>query len=140
MPVLPSVRVLVVDDYEPFRRFVCSTLRKRPALQIVGEAFDGSAAVLRAEELKPDLILLDIGLPRVNGLQAAREIRKLSPNSKIVFVSQESTPDVIQEAFNLGAQGYVAKIRAARDLLAAAEAVLDGRWFVSCGLTARGLD
>jgi DNA-binding NarL/FixJ family response regulator len=140
MPVLPSVRVLVVDDYEPFRRFVCSTLRKRPALQIVGEAFDGSAAVLRAEELKPDLILLDIGLPRVNGLQAAREIRKLSPNSKIVFVSQESTPDVIQEAFNLGAQGYVAKIRAARDLLAAAEAVLDGRWFVSFGLTARGLD
>jgi len=140
MPVLPSVRVLVVDDYEPFRRFVCSTLRKRPALQIVGEAFDGSAAVLRAEELKPDLILLDIGLPRVNGLQAAREIRKLSPNSKIVFVSQESTPDVIQEAFNLGAQGYVAKIRAARDLLAAAEAVLDGRWFVSCDLSVRGLE
>jgi DNA-binding NarL/FixJ family response regulator len=132
------IRVLVVDDYEPFRRFVCSTLGKRPAFQIVGEASDGVAAVRKAEELKPDLVLLDIGLPRLNGLQAAREIRKLSPHSKIIFVSQESSPDVVQEALSLGALGYVAKARAGSDLLAAVEAVLEGRRFVSNGLTTSG--
>jgi DNA-binding NarL/FixJ family response regulator len=132
------IRVLVVDDYEPVRRFVCSTLGKRPAFQIVGEASDGVAAVRQAEELKPDLVLLDIGLPRLNGLQAAREIRKLSPHSKIIFVSQESSPDVVQEALSLGALGYVAKARAGSDLLAAVEAVLEGRRFVSNGLTTSG--
>jgi DNA-binding NarL/FixJ family response regulator len=132
------IRVLVVDDYEPVRRFVCSTLGKRPAFQIVGEASDGVAAVRQAEELKPDLVLLDIGLPRLNGLQAAREIRKLSPHSKIIFVSQESSPDVVQEALSLGELGYVAKARAGSDLLAAVEAVLEGRRFVSNGLATSG--
>jgi len=126
-----SIRVLVVDDYEPFRRFVCSTLRKRPAFQIVGEASDGAEAVRQAEELKPDLILLDIGLPTLNGMAAARQIRKLAPDSKIIFVSQESSPDLVQEALSLGARGYVAKTRAASDLLAAVEEVLEGRPFVS---------
>jgi DNA-binding NarL/FixJ family response regulator len=135
-----SIRVLVVDDYEPFRRSACSMLGNRPAFQIVGEASNGVAAVRQAEELKPDLILLDIGLPKLNGLQAAREIRKLSPDSKIIFVSQESSPDVVQEALSLGALGYVAKTRAASDLLAAVEAVLEGRRFVSSGLTSSGPD
>jgi DNA-binding NarL/FixJ family response regulator len=135
-----SIRVLVVDDYEPFCRFVCSMLRKRPAFQIVGEASDGVAAVRQAEELKPDLILLDVGLPMLNGLQATREIRKLSPDSKIIFVSQESSPDVVQEALSLGARGYVLKTRAASDLLAAVDAVLEGRPFVSSGLTTSGPD
>ena len=135
-----SIRVLVVDDYEPFRRFLCATLKKRPILQIVAEASDGVDAVRRAEELKPDLILLDIELPRLNGLQAAREIRKLSPDSKIIFVSQEFSPDVVQEALSLGAQGYVAKTSAASDLLAAVETVLEGMRFVSSGLTASGPD
>lgn len=125
------VRVLVVDDFEPFRRFVSSTLGKRQALQIVGEASDGLEAVRRAEALKPDLILLDIGLPTLNGMEAARQIRKLAPESKIIFLSQESCADVVQEALNLGAWGYVAKATAGRDLLAAVEAVLLGQHFVS---------
>jgi CheY-like chemotaxis protein len=72
-----SVRVLVVEDSEPFRRFLCSTLGKRPELQIVGEVSDGLEAVQKAEELQPDLIVLDIGLPSVNGIEVARRIRKL---------------------------------------------------------------
>ena len=130
---MSSVRVLVVDDYEPFRRFVCSTLRQRPALQIICEASDGAEAVRRAAELKPDLIVLDIGLPTLNGIEAARRIRKVSPTSKIIFVSQESSPDVVQEALSVGGLGYVLKTHAGSDLLAAVDAVLESRQFVSCG-------
>jgi DNA-binding NarL/FixJ family response regulator len=119
----------VVDDYEPFRRLVVSMLRKQPELQIICEASNGSEAVQKAEELQPDLILLDIGLPKLNGIEAARRIRKLSPKSKILFVSQESSADVVQEAFSLGALGYVVKTHAGKDLLAAVEAVLQGRLF-----------
>jgi len=121
----------VVDDYEPFRRFVCSTLGERPGFQIVGEASDGLAGIRQAEELQPDLILLDIGLPTLNGMEAARRIRKLAPDAKIIIVSQESSADVVQEALSLGASGYVVKTRAATELLAAVEAVLMGKHFVS---------
>jgi DNA-binding NarL/FixJ family response regulator len=126
-----TIRVLVVDDYEPFRRSVCSTLEKRPALQIVGEASDGLEAVRRAEELNPDLILLDIGLPTLNGIEAARQIRSVAPESRIIFLSQESSAEVVQEALSLGAWGYVAKARAGSDLLPAVDAVLQGKHFVS---------
>lgn len=92
---------------------------------------DGLEAVQKAEELRPDLILLDIGLPTLNGIEVARRIRKLSPESKIIFVSQESSADVVQAALALGAQGYVVKAQAATDLVAAVEAVLAGKTFVS---------
>lgn len=131
------VRVLVVDDYEPFRRFVCSTLGKRPELQVIGEVSDGLEAVHEAEQLQPDLIVLDIGLPTLNGIEAARRIRKLSPESKILFVSQESSADVVQEALSVGALGYVVKAHAASELLAAVEAICQGRLFLSSGLSDR---
>ena len=130
-----TVRVLVVEDYEPFRRFVCSTLRKSPDLQIVGEVSDGLEAVRKAEELQPDLILLDIGLPTLNGIEAARQIRELAPESRIIFVSQESSADVVQEALGLGALGYVLKPHAGSELLAAVEAVRQGRRYLSGGLS-----
>ena len=104
-------------------------------MQIVGEASDGLEAVQKAEELQPDLIVLDIGLPTLNGIEAARRIRKLSPESKILFVSQESSADVVQEALALGALGYVVKAHAGSELLAAVEAVLQGRQFISSGLS-----
>ena len=130
-----SARLLVVEDDEPFRRFVCSTLEKRTELQVVGEVSDGLEAVQKAEELRPDLILLDVGLPTLNGIEAARRIRKLSPQSKILFVSQETSTDVVQEALGLGAMGYVAKTNAGIELLAAVEAVFQGSRFVGASLT-----
>jgi DNA-binding NarL/FixJ family response regulator len=104
-------------------------------LQIVGEAADGLEAVREAEELQPDLIVLDLGLPTLNGIEAARRIRKLSPKSKILFVSQESSADVVQEALSLGALGYVVKTDAGSELLAALEAVRQGRQYLSRGLS-----
>ena len=130
-----TVRVLVVDDYEPFRRFVCSTLAKRPNLKVIGEASDGLEAVRKAEELKPDLIVLDIGLPTLNGIEVARRIRKLCPECKILFMSLESSAGVAQEAFSLGALGYIVKANAGSELLVAVEAVCQGRQFVSRGLS-----
>jgi DNA-binding NarL/FixJ family response regulator len=128
-----AIRILVVDDFEPFRVFVFSVFSKAPEFQIICQASDGLEAVQKAEELKPDLILLDIGLPRLNGIQAARQIRTLAPSSKILFLSQESSADVVQEALDLGAMGYVVKAYAGSELLAAVEAVCQGRQFVSIG-------
>jgi DNA-binding NarL/FixJ family response regulator len=130
-----SVHVLVVEDSELFRRFLRSTLGKRPELQIMGEVSDGLEAVHKAQELQPDLILLDIGLPTLNGIDAARRIRKVARHSKILFVSHESSADVAQEALDLGALGYVVKAHAGRELLVAVETVRQGRQFVSAGLS-----
>lgn len=128
------IKVLVVDDYEPFRRLVVSMLGKRPELQIIGEASDGLDAVQKAEELRPDLILLDVGLPTLNGIEAARQIRRLVQESKIVFVSQEFSADVVQEAFRVGALGYVAKMDAGSELLTAVSALLRGETLASSRL------
>jgi DNA-binding NarL/FixJ family response regulator len=128
---MSSVRVLVVEDFEPFRRFVCSMMEDGSQLQVICEVSDGLEAVQKAQELQPDLILLDIGLPGLNGIEAARQIRKLVPQSKILFVSQESSADVIEEALSLGALGYVLKAHAGSELLVAIEAVREGRQFVS---------
>ena len=125
-----SVRVLVVEDYEPFRRFFRTMLRKNADLQVIGEVSDGILAVQKAAELQPDLVVLDIGLPSLNGIEVARQIRKLSPESKILFVSQESSADVVQEALRVGARGYVVKTDARSELLEAVNTVLRGDQFV----------
>jgi DNA-binding NarL/FixJ family response regulator len=127
-----AIRILVVDDYEPFRRFLRFKLHSRPELQIVGEALDGLQAVQKAEELQPDLILLDIGLPRLNGIEAANRISRLLPMAKILFVSQENDTDVIAAALSLGGRGYLRKQSANSELLSAVEAVLqEDNLFVS---------
>jgi len=121
----------VVDDFEPWRRFASLTLRKKPGLQVVGEASDGLEAFQKAVELEPDLILLDIGLPSLNGIEAARRIRQIVPEAKIIFLSEESSADVVQEAMSFGASGYVFKTMAASELLTAVETVMSGMKFVS---------
>jgi DNA-binding NarL/FixJ family response regulator len=125
------VRVLVVEDFTPFRQFILSTLAKMRGVEVVAEVSDGLEAVQKAVELQPDLILLDIGLPTLNGFEAARQIRKLVPESKIIFLSQESSADVVQDALSIGAWGYVVKTKAGTGLLAAVEAVMSGKRFVS---------
>jgi len=106
-------------------------LEQRAGLDVVDQACDGLEAVTKAVELRPDLILLDIGLPEQNGLLAARQIRKFAPESKILFLSEDSDPEIVQEALDLGASGYVAKMAVARELVAATEAVLRGEQFIS---------
>ena len=128
-------RVLIVDDYEPFRRVVRLILEVTDDLQIVGEASDGLEAVQKAQELRPDLILLDIDLPRLNGIQAARRLRDLVPRPKILFLSVESSSDVVREAFNVGGVGYVQKLHVQSELLPAIEAVCQGNQFIGADLT-----
>ena len=128
------VRVLLVEDFEPFRRFVCSTLERRPDLQVIGEVSDGVEAVQKAEELKPDLILLDIGLPSMNGIEVARQMSKLAPECKVIFLTQENDSDVVRAALSNGADGYVLKSDAESELVQAIEAVLRGGYFLSSGM------
>lgn len=127
----PSVRVLVVDDFEAFRQFVVSVLGKRPEWQVIAEASDGTEAVQKAEELQPDLIVLDIGLPILNGIEAAKQIHRVAPSAKIIFLTQNNDADVVRAALTNGARGYVLKLDANEHLLQAVEAVLQGDRFVS---------
>lgn len=127
----PAVRILVVEDNEPFRRYLCSTLEQRAGFQVSGQASDGLEAIQKAQELQPDLILLDVGLPKLNGLEAARQMRKLAPLAKILFISQEFSFDIVEAALRLGASGYVHKLRAQSDLSLAIESVLRDKYFVS---------
>lgn len=122
--------VIVVDDVPNFRNLVVSLLQKEPELQVMDEASDGIEAVRKAKQLHPDLILLDIGMPNLNGLDAARFILRLSPESKIIFVSQESSIEIVQEAFDIGARGYVVKMEIATELLSAVACVLRGNTFI----------
>ena len=134
MQLTAPIRILVVDDFEPYRRSICSMIRQRPDLTVLAEAQDGLEAVRQAGILQPDLVLLDIGLPLLNGIEAARQIAKVASTARIIFLTQESSADVVHEALALGAWGYVIKTQAGTDLLAAVEAVSRGNRFVSSGL------
>lgn len=130
----PRARILVVEDHERFRGYVSSTLKQEENVEIVGEVEDGLQAVEQAKVLQPDLIILDIGLPRLNGIEAARQIRKVASMTKIIFLTQESSLDMVEAAFGLGAWGYVIKAHAGSELVAAVNAVSQGKRFVGSGL------
>ena len=131
-----SIRVLVVDDYEPFRRVVCSRLESRPDLEVIGEASDGLEAVEKAQALKPDLILLDIGLPNLNGIGSREALPSRSRCQDCLFDLPQRDRDVARAALSAGAQGYVLKTDPARELLTAVQKVLGGEHFVSSGIQA----
>jgi DNA-binding NarL/FixJ family response regulator len=126
-----SIRVLIVEDHESWRRYVTSVLEPNARFEVVGEVADGQEAVQAAKRLQPDLVVLDIGLPTMNGIEAARAIREQAPSSKILFLTEQRSPDVARAALATGAYGYVLKSDAGDELLPAIEAIIDGKRFVS---------
>jgi DNA-binding NarL/FixJ family response regulator len=139
MSISVRARVLLVDDYPPFLNFVSSLLRQQGDVEVIHEVQDGDEAVRQAQSLKPDLILLDVGLPTLNGIEAAQQIRKLVPDSKVVFLSNECSREIVEEALNLGARGYIQKVFAAKDIPVAIAAVVNGGRFLSSTLAAYNL-
>jgi len=123
------VRILIVDDYDPWRAYVRSILADDAALEILGECADGLDAVKRSEELRPGLVLLDINLPEVNGLEVARQIGAVSPESKVLFLSSCQSIEVMREALKLGA-GFVLKSDAEHDLLPIVQAICRNEPFI----------
>ena len=126
---MAPLRTLIVEDHEGLRALLRSLLENETRCVVIGEASDGLQAVQTAQELQPDLILLDLSLPKLNGMEACRRIRKVSPDSKILFLSQEPAPEIVQSALRLGA-GYLLKSDA-KELPAAVHAIFEGRKFVS---------
>ena len=113
------MRVLIVDDHEVVRRGVCSVLMRQPDVELCGEAVDGNDAVEQAQQLKPDVIVMDMSMPRLNGLEATRKIRSMLPDCEILILSQHDSPEMLRQALNAGARGYVVKSSIVRDLLLA---------------------
>ena len=128
------LKVLVVEDHERFRRVISGVLRQRTNLLVVGEVADGLDAICQAEALRPDVVMLDIGLPKLSGLEVAGRIRATVPDAKLMFVTNESSLEVVEQAFRRGAHGYVYKPRVQRDVLPVLEAIIRGGRFVSGGL------
>ena len=124
------VRILVVEDHARFRHHICLALQRRAEFQTF-EAADGLDAVQKVEELQPDLVLLDINMPRMHGFEVARQVRRLAPRARVLFLSQESASEIVGKALGAGADGYVQKMSAGDDLLPAIDAVLGGQRFVS---------
>ena len=125
---------MVADDFKPWCRLIGYILETDSRFQVICHALDGLEAVQKAEELQPDLILLDIGLPKLNGIEAAKRIRQVAPTAKILFVSSLNSVDVAKEALKIAGTGYVVKSEVAHELVPAIESVLGGEQFVSGGL------
>lgn len=128
------IRLLVVEDYDPFQRLIESVLGNSPDVQIMDVVSDGLEAIQTASKLKPDVLLIDVGLPTTNGFEAARGILESAPQCKIIFVTQHLSADLVREAFKSGARGYIAKTDIVRELLPGIRAVLAGDPYISSGL------
>lgn len=135
---MDPIRLVLVDDHEIARRGLRSVLSEDPGIEVVSEIGSGEDAIEKVRELHPDVVLLDISLPGVSGIEAANSMRQISPESRIIFVSQHDSPLIAKDALLTGAFGYVVKSDAGLDLLPAIEAVHAGHTFVSRTLRALG--
>ncbi|HET7441252.1 MAG TPA: response regulator transcription factor [Terriglobales bacterium] len=124
-----ALRILVADDHEVVRRGLCALLEARPGWQVCAEASDGREAIAKARELRPDIVVMDIGMPSLNGLAAAGQIMQHNPRQRILILTITSSEQIIREVLEVGARGFVLKSDAARDLVTAVEALEQGRIF-----------
>ena len=129
------VRLLVVDDFRLWREGVKTHLEGHPSVHVAGFASDGLEALERVEQLQPDVVLLDIGLPKLSGIEAARQIRRLNPGCKIVFLTAYSDPEIVRAALEAGGCGYVHKEDASTELLPSLESALVGKQYLSQSIT-----
>ncbi len=125
-----TIRILIADDHPAVRSGLKSLLGERPGWEVIGEASDGKEAVEIADRLNPDIVVLDVTMPRMHGLEACRLIRESLPHCEVLIVSQHDSPQMMREALQCGAKGYVVKANAPRDLLAAVEAVSQHKDFM----------
>jgi len=124
-----KLRILLADDHEIVRRGLCALLQKHEGWEVCGEASDGREALELAKRLEPDVIILDIGMPNLNGLSSTRQMLQHDPNFKIIILTITDSDQVIREALDAGARGFVLKSDAARDLVSAVEALESKRMF-----------
>jgi len=135
-----TLRILVADDHEIVRRGLCSLLQARAGWEICGEAADGREAVDKAEQLRPDVVVLDVGMPGLNGLEATHQILKANPKAKILVLTLYDTDQVVREVLNAGARGFLLKSDAARDLVEAVDALQRGKTYFTPTVSALVLD
>jgi DNA-binding NarL/FixJ family response regulator len=127
-----AFRILVADDHEVVRRGLCALLRSQPEWEVCGEAADGREAVARVAGLKPNVVILDIGMPNLNGLEATRQIVKADPLVKILILTLHDSEQVVREVVQAGASGFLSKTDAARELVNAVEALRkNGNYFTA---------
>jgi len=124
-----KLRILIADDHEVVRRGLCALLQGHEGWEICAEAKDGREAVEKATQLKPDVVILDVGMPNLNGLAATRQLTQHNPNCKVIMLTITDSDQVIREALDAGARGFVLKSDAARDLVSAVEALQRNRMF-----------
>jgi DNA-binding NarL/FixJ family response regulator len=129
---MATFRIMIADDHEVVRKGLISLLQAQPDWQVCGEAADGREAVEKAQQLKPDVVILDIGMPSLNGLEATRQILKVNPQARVLILTLHDSDQVVREVLNAGARGFLLKSDAARDLVAAVEALRrDKTYFTS---------
>jgi len=126
---MAPLRLLVADDHEVVRKGLCALLQAQPGWEIAAEASDGREAVEKAKKVKPDVTVLDIGMPYLNGLEAARQILKEVANTKVLILTMHDSDSLIREVLNAGARGYVLKTDAGSDLVNAVDAVRRNKTF-----------
>jgi DNA-binding NarL/FixJ family response regulator len=137
---MDTVRLLVADDHEIVRKGLKAVLEAQPGWTVLGEASDGREAVEKAKQLKPDVTVLDLGMPSLNGLEASRQILKNDSNAKVLILTMHETDPLIRDVLDAGARGYVLKTDASRDLVTAVNAVRSNKTFFTAKVAQMVLD